>query len=218
MPRPSSGRAPGYRHDMSARQLRRCALAAVVAMVVVAGCGSDDASEPADAADAANVSTADDPADATAADASAETSSVTPTGAEICERLTVDSVAADLGLDVVAAEPADTATPQCAYDYTNDSGMTSNLTVAAMRPEDVGGATGSNAFDLVVEINRGMGGDDTEEQRIDAGDGAIRLSGPALHLGVLRVGDHVYTLIVPAGDAETDAVDHLIGTMATTLG
>jgi hypothetical protein len=203
---------------MSARPLRRSALAAIVTMVAIAGCGSDTGSEPAEVADTSAVSTAGRSADGTATDESSAESSATLSGAEICERLNIDSVAADLGLDVVAVEPDDTGTPQCAYDYTNASGMTSNLTVAAMRPEDVGGATGADAFDLVVDVNRGLGGDDTDVQEIDAGDGAVRMTGPALHFGVVRVGDHVYTLIVPAGDAEVDAVDHLIGTMATTLG
>lgn len=211
---------------MTLRSLRRSALTAIVATAIVAGCGSDDAAEPAGDADTADVSsTADDTtvdsSSATSADTPANTSAAdasTPTGEEICARLTIDSVAADIGLDVIAAEPDDTATPQCAYDYTNESGATSNLTVAAMRPEDVGGATGSEAFETVVEINRSLAGDDVDEQEIDAGDGAVRLSGPALHLGIVRVGDHVYTLIVPAGDAEIDAVDRLIGTMATTLG
>lgn len=211
---------------MTLRSLRRSALTAIVATAIVAGCGSDDAAEPAGDTDTAGVSsTADDTtvdsSSATSADTPANTSAAdasTPTGEEICARLTIDSVAADIGLDVIAAEPDDTATPQCAYDYTNESGATSNLTVAAMRPEDVGGATGSEAFEMVVEINRSLAGDDVDEQEIDAGDGAVRLSGPALHLGIVRVGDHVYTLIVPAGDAEIDAVDRLIGTMATTLG
>jgi len=188
----------------------------MIGTVVIAGCGSDDASGPADDAAASTVDQSADDIESTVAGPSSE-NSATPTGAEICARLTLDSVAADLGLDVVAAEPDDSSTPQCAYNYTNGSGMASNLTVAAMRPEDVGGAIGSDAFDLVLEVNRGMGGD-IEEQEIDAGDGAVRLTGPALHVGVLRVGDHVYTLIAPAGDVEVDAIDSLIGTMATALG
>ncbi len=141
----------------------------------------------------------------------------TLTGEQICERLTVDSVAADTGLDVVLATPDDSSTPQCAYEYNNDTGALSNLTVAAMRPEDVGGLTGEKAFDYVVQINESIAGPDAEKQEVSAGDAAIRLSGASLHLGVLRVGDQVLTVIIPVNDAEADGVDRLIATMATTL-
>ncbi|MGB0111730.1 MAG: hypothetical protein WBP59_00780 [Ilumatobacteraceae bacterium] len=176
----------------------------------VVGCSSDG--DTTETGGAITVATIDE-------SASPDSSATAPTltGTQICERLSVSSVAADLGIDVVTAEAADTGTPQCAYGYVNDTGVMSNLTVAAMRPVDVGGTTGADAFEYVLSINRGIGGDDVEEQEIDAGDGAVRLSGASLHLGVVRVGDHVYTLIVPVGDAEIDAVDHLIATMATTL-
>ena len=35
---------------------------------------------------------------------------------------------------------------------------------------------------------------------------------------LVQVGDRVFTLIVPGGDVEPDAVDRLITTMATALG
>ena len=141
----------------------------------------------------------------------------TISGEEICARLTVASVAADTGLDVTRATPDDTATPQCVYDYTNDAGGVSNLTVASMRSEDVGGLTGRAAFDSVVQTNGSTAGDGAETQEVSAGDNAIRLSGTSLHIGVVQVGDRVVTLIVPVDDVESDGVDSLIATMATTL-
>jgi hypothetical protein len=78
--------------------------------------------------------------------------------------------------------------------------------------------TGSDAFDFVVEINTSIAGADAETQEVSAGDAAVRLSGSSLHLGVLQVGDRVLTVIIPVDDVETDGVDRLIGTMATTLG
>lgn len=198
----------------------RAVAMAVVVMVGIgasACSGSDD--EPNDTAArtvptdtvAATSGNGDDPGD-TAGDVAA-----TMTGEEICERLSISSVSADLGLEILTAEPDDTDTPQCAYTYQTGTGGISNLTVAAMRPEDVGGATGQEAFDAVVEINQAIAGDDADHQVLDAGDGAVRLSGAALHLGILRLGDHVYTAIVPAADADADDVDRLIVSMATAL-
>lgn len=196
---------------------RRLAIATVaLAALALTACASDDDSTSATTPPAA-ASTV--PADgSTTADPGA--SSETLTGAQICERLTVDAVAADTGLDVTKATPDDSSTPQCAYDYVKSTGETSNLTVASMRPDDVGGLSGSEAFDYVVQINKSIAGDDADvdEQKISAGDAAIRLSGESVHLGVLQVGDQVLTLIVPAGDAKTDAVNSLIATMATALG
>jgi len=186
----------------------------VLAVVVVAAaalnaCASDDdvgtssAVEPTATSAAPNEQT-DDPTDALSAEL-------------ICERLSVASVAADTGLDIVRATPSDSSTPQCAYEYTNDSEVVSNLTVASMRPADVGGLTGSDAFDFVVGINEEVAGAGADTHEVSAGDGAIRISGASLHLGVIQVGDRVLTLIIPVDDVGSDAVDRLIATMATTL-
>ncbi len=173
--------------------------------VIVAGalsaCGSDEVSDTTPDAPTA-------PSDQTEAlDA-----------ASICERLTIASVAADTGLDVVLATPDDSATPQCAYEYANDTGGVSNLTVASMRSEDVGGATGQDAFDFVVQTNSAAAADDMETQEVSAGDAAVRLSGSTVHVGVVQVDKRVLTVIIPVDDVGSDAVDRLIGTMATALG
>lgn len=186
----------------------------VLAVVVLAAaalnaCGSDDDVGTSSAAETTATSAApneqtDDSTDALSAEV-------------ICERLSIASVAADTGLDIVRATPDDSATPQCAYEYTSDTGDISNLTVASMRPADVGGLTGSDAFDLVVGINESIAGDGADTQEVSAGDAALRISGASLHLGVVQVGDRVLTLIIPVDDVESDAVDRLIATMATTL-
>lgn len=178
----------------------------VAATAAVAGCGSDDDDAgPQDVQ--ASVTAAERPG--------GEVDAIS--GEEICERLTVASVAADTGLDVVRATPDDEATPQCAYEYTTDTGGVSNLTVASMRSEDVDGLTGSAAFDFVVQINESIAGDGAETHEVSAGDNAIRLSGTSLHLGVVQLGDRVLTLIIPVDDVKSDGVDSLIATMATTL-
>ena len=184
----------------------RVVLAVVVAVATVAGCGSDDdVTDPPD--DQASVTAAGSPG--------AQVDAIS--GEEICERLTVASVAADTGLDVVRATPDDDATPQCVYEYTDDTGGASNLTVASMRSQDVGGLTGSAAFDFVVQANESVVGEGAETQDVSAGDNAIRLSGTMLHVGVVQLGDRVLTLIIPVDDVNSDGVDSLIATMATTL-
>jgi hypothetical protein len=191
----------------------------VLFMLLLVGCGSDTEtnSDPATETDPViDIAPVTDATDTSTASTSDAPTAGAVTGAAICQRLTTDSVAADLGVEVTAAVPDDSATPQCAYEYTTDTGATSNLTVAFMRPADVGGRTGVDASDFTLGINRAFAGDD--EQEVDAGEAAVRLSGSGIHVGVLRVGDQVYTLIVPVDDAEPTAVETLIGTMATTLG
>lgn len=212
-------------------------MATVVTLTTVAaGCNSDDAADAATTTPPpttmrpgttqAPTSTRAAPGTTTSAPTTAATTTTPPTteaesttltGEQICERLTLASVSADLGQKVTAAVPDDTVTPQCTYEYTNDDDVRTTLTVAAMRPIDVEGATGADAFEYTVSANRSIAGEDAEEQEIDAGDEAVRLTGPLLHLGIVRIGDHVYTVIVPVDDAGIDAIDQLIGTMATTL-
>jgi hypothetical protein len=201
-------------------RLGRITVVGLLVVGALAGCASEDSGADGTASAPGTDGIPSSSAAATSPAASAPGDSVPSeplTGAQICERLTKASVTADLGLEVTTIEPDDTSTPQCAYGYVSGSGATSNLTVAAMRPEDVGGATGADAFAFVVDLNRNIAGDDVEEQEIDAGTAAVRLTGDSLHLGVVQIGDHVYTLIVPVGDAEIDAVDRLISTMTTVL-
>ncbi len=190
----------------------RVVLAAVViAVTALNACGSDD--DVGESSAVETIATTATPTDATDDPTDALSAEV------ICERLTVASVTADTGLDIVRATPDDSATPQCAYEYTTETGGgISNLTVASMRAEDVGGLTGRDAFDFVVGINESIAGDGAETQEVSAGDAAIRISGASLHLGVVQVGDRVLTLIIPLDDVGSDAADSLIATMATTLG
>ncbi len=196
-------------------------LAALLGLSVLAaaGCGSDgDSSSTAATAPATVASDTEVAASDTAATATDAAPVEAMTGEQICERLPIQTVGAALGLDIGLAEADDSGTPQCAYEYTNKTGATSNLTVASMRPDDVGGLTGSAAYDFVLGINRQVAGTtDVEENSLDAGDGATRLSGASVHLGVLLVGDRVFTVIVPADDATGPDVDSLIAKMATTL-
>jgi len=190
--------------------------AATIALVALSACGSDG--DPGDTGDTGGSSEATVAATDTDTDIDTDTDTDVLSGAVICERLSVDSVAADTGLDVTRAVPDDSGTPNCAYEYNNDTGAVSNLTVASMQPADMGGLTGSEAYDFVVGINEAVAGDGAETQEVSAGDAAIRISGSGVQLGVLQVGDQVLTLIIPGADVASDSVDQLIATMATTLG
>jgi len=190
-------------------QTRVVLTAAIIALVALSACGSDGDTGGSGGSSEATVA-------ATATDTDTDTDVLS--GAVICERLSVDSVAADTGLDVTRAVPDDSGTPQCAYEYNNDTGAVSNLTVASMQPADMGGLTGSEAYDFVVKINETVAGDGAESQEVSAGDAAIRISGSGVQLGVLQVSDQLLTLIIPGADVAPDAVDQLIATMATTLG
>ena len=205
----------------ASRRLPTSAVLLGLSLLALAGCGSDSDSSSSVTEPNVAVSEGDTaPTDSTPLDTAdgAGTPVEALTGEQICERLPIQTVGAALGLDVGLAEPDDSATPQCAYEYTNESGATSNLTVASMRPDDVGGLTGTDAYDFVLDVNRQVAGTtDFEETTLDAGDGATRLSGESLHLGVLLVGDRVFTVIVPASDATGPDVDSLISKMATTL-
>jgi len=183
--------------------------AAIIVLAALSACGSDGDTGGSSGSSEASV---------TVTDTDTDTGTGVLSGAVICERLSVDSVAADTGLDVTRAVPDDSATPSCAYEYNNDTGAVSNLTVASMQPADMGGLTGSEAYDFVVGINEAVAGDGAESQEVSAGDAAIRISGSGVQLGVLQVGDQVLTLIIPGADVAPDAVDQLIATMATTLG
>ena len=182
--------------------------AAILIAAPLAACGSDDGDDAADDAVTTSV-----PDTELVTDTGGETVEAL-TGEEICSRLTIASVAADTGLDVIRAVPDDRATPQCAYEYDNDTGAVWNLSVASMRPQDVNGL---DAFDFVVRINETVAGADADTQVVSAGESAVRLSGTALHLGVVQVGDRVLTVIIPVDDVDPDAVDQLVATMATTL-
>jgi hypothetical protein len=194
---------------------RRSVLAVCATLVLAASaCGSDsDADESTDTVEDG----VDVPVDTTDGTETGGPSVEPLTAEQICERLTLGSVGAALGIDIGLAEPSEMDTPQCEYSYDAD-GATSNLTVAAMRPEDVAGLAGAAAYDYVLSVNRSVAGDvDVEEVTLDAGDAATRISGPAVHLGVVQIGDRVVTVIVPAADASGPDVDSLIAKMATTL-
>jgi hypothetical protein len=169
------------------------------------GCGGDDSDEGEARPSASTVR---------------EAPLVALTDQQICDGLTADDVGAALGLVVTEAAPGGSSTAQCAYDYTTRSGTTSNVSVASLSPEvDLGGRTGDAAFDHVLEINRSLAaGTDAEEVDVDAGDRAVRLSGESLHFGAVAAGDHLLTVIVPAGDADGEAVDALLAVVADRLG
>jgi len=186
----------------------------LLVMGLVAGCGDDGAD-----GDGGATSSGVDGGAATPGDLG-DTVVVAVSGQEICDGIPDADVGAALGLSIDGTQAYDTATPQCTYSYETLTGTRSNITIASMRGDgDLGGRAGNEAFDFVVETNRGLaGGTDFEEVDLDVGDRATRFSGEALHLGIVFVDDHLFTVIVPAADADAADVDVLMGDMAAGLG
>lgn len=138
-------------------------------------------------------------------------------GADICAGLSSDAVSTALDVDAEEGAPYDTATPQCTYSFTSDSGASSTITVASMRPDgDLGDRAGDEAFDYVLEVNRGLAAD-FEEVTLEAGDRSARLTGETLHLGVVATGGHLLTITVPADGVEASLVDALTDEVANTF-
>lgn len=136
----------------------------------------------------------------------------TLTGEEVCAALPVDAASLALGTEVAQAEAADTDTPQCAYTYGADSASLATFTVAAQRPEDVGGRGLQDAFDLVVAANRTVAAEDAttapEESEVAAGERALRLSSDTLTLCVVASAGHLLT-VVTTPDLDATAVEAL---------
>lgn len=182
----------------------RFARAALVAAVLVLGsaCGDDDA----DASRSMTTSpTRDDSAVILVLDEQ-----------QICDDLPGADVADALDVNVTASAVGGSPTAQCAYTYTAGSAQMSTITVASMSSEvDLGGRSGREAFDYIVELNRGVaGGTSVDEEGVPVGERAVRLTGSELHLGVISSGGHLLTVIVPVADVDGQAVDRLMGVVA----
>ncbi len=205
------------------------ALAVPVALVALGACGTDgsDGSDGSGASDRAPV--ADVPSSSTSSPSSSPSSSPTEpvdlgdadlvelTGEQICAALPVATASLAVGTEVAQAEPADSETPQCTYTYGAESATLSTFTVAAQRPDDVGGRGLAEAFDYVVGLNRGLASDTgLEEADVDAGDRAVRLTGDTLTLTVVATGGHLLTIITTP-DLDTTAVEALAGAAADAL-
>ncbi len=225
-----------------------CLSAIVLVLPLAAGCGDDggDDSSPPTTEAVADTAVADTAvadtavADTAVADTAVADTAVADTGGdgdgdggslgggevtaltdeEICASLSGDDVGDALGIEVTEVAVGGSSTAQCAYNYASDTGGTSNISVASFAQDvELGGRRGDEAFDYVADVNRGIaGGTDFEEIDVDAGDRAIRFSDEVLHLGVLAVDGHLFTLLVPANDADGDAVDELLAVMADRFG
>ncbi len=211
---------------------RRRVVAALLALTVAVGgtaCGDDSSDDEGSSTTAAVTG---DGADAAAEPGVTEPGDVEPgdvedagggsagadtevTSEEICAAVTPEAVAEASGLEITGAEPSEGSTPQCAYSYPSENGPDSTLTVAASRYTDSDAASIEEAFDGAVQVNvTTAGGPEAEQTEVAAGDEAVLISGPALDLGVLRVGNVLASLIVPPGAvtaAQTEALMVAIG-------
>ncbi|WP_139979579.1 hypothetical protein [Nocardioides litoris] len=140
------------------------------------------------------------------------------TGKQLCADLPADAAGRALGVAVESAEPGETATPQCTYGYENAAGDDSTATLAAMRPADIGGRTGLEAFAYMVDLSRGLAGPvDLQQEDLRAGDKAVRITGGGVHTGVLAAGGFLLTVTVPERDADAGEVDALVTEVARVL-
>lgn len=138
------------------------------------------------------------------------------TAQEICDRLDAAAVGAAIGQTVTDARASAEATPQCSYSY-SAGGSSYNVTIAYMRPaEDLAGSEGAAGFDYVAQRNRAMA-PGAQEQAIQAGQRAMRLSGTSLHLGVVLTAGRVVTVLGNAS-LPADAVDRLIQAAGEAFG
>ena len=203
------------------RRLRRTSLAevrtlvATLLLVALTGCGADVASVAETGTPVTPPTTAVDPTEPAEPTEPADLGDdplATLTGDEICAALPVDAASLAIGSEVAQAEAAGTGTPQCAYTYGGDSASLATFTVAAQRPEDVGGRGLQDAFDLVVAANRTVAAEDAtrtpEEAEVAAGDRALRLSSDTLTLCVVASAGHLLT-VVTTPDLDTTAVEAL---------
>lgn len=140
------------------------------------------------------------------------------TGEQLCADVPARAASGALGVDVTDAMPGDSATPQCTYSYVNAAGLDSTFTLAAMRPADIGGLTGIEAFDYMVDLSKGLAGPvDLDQEELAVGDKAVRITGGEIHTGVLASGGHLLTVTVPEADAPAAAVDELVTVVARAL-
>lgn len=179
----------------------RAALLLCVALLPLAACGGDDSTPAPAATVSAPVSATPSvsaPTPATTPDRHTPTPTPTPppnlTSQQVCDLAPAASVAAALGVSSVEQKPVDVSTPQCSYTFTSGD-STNNLVLAVMRDSDVGGRTGSDAFEYAVSVNRAVAGDAAEETEVpDLGDQAVFMSGPAVKLLIVQAGLRIVTV------------------------
>lgn len=148
----------------------------------------------------------------------ADGSPVELTSTQLCTDVPAETAAKALGLTIDSSEAGTTATPQCTYGYTNAAGNDSTFTLAAMRPADIGGRTGLEAFTYMVDLSKGLAGPVAlDEQDLGVGDKATRITGGQVHTAVLAAGGHLLTVTVPEADASASQVDALTGVVARAL-
>ncbi|MDO9456264.1 hypothetical protein [Nocardioides sp.] len=206
-------------------------LVVLVLLAALTACGSDDepvAADQVDVADTVSTEPTSQPTSQPTTEPTTDTPTpepvdlgddplVTLTGDEVCAALTPAAATLALGTEVSQAEASDSETPQCTYTYGGDSATLSTFTVAAQRPEDIGDRGLADAFDYVLEVNRGLAVDtEVEEADVAAGDRAARLTGETLTLAVVASGGHLLTIITTP-DLDTTAVEALAATAADAV-
>jgi len=128
------------------------------------------------------------------------------TSEQICTLVSAARVGAAVGRNDVTSEPGQSPTPQCSYTVPGET--PAEATVAALRAEgDLAGRVGAEAYDYVVDTNLAIAkGQDVAQRPLDVGDEGVVLSGANVHMGVVRFGSRIVTVLVNAQAGTADMV------------
>ncbi len=193
--------------------------AAVIALaLVVTACGGDDSSDKA----STDTEQTTVPPASTEPTKPGDPDTSVPTAEEICTKVSADVVSSSLGIEVTGAVPTDPladVVPTCTYSYTGAKGKAGVVTVAALRPLDMGGRTGTEGYkSLVGSIETFFEGQDFETTPVEAGRQSVRFTGADAHATFSDTGRHVLQIVVPKADADPDEADALLAAVIGALG
>lgn len=181
-------------------RVRSAFLAPAAFVVFAAACGGDTTPGTTTPGPASLTATTTASAPTPTATPDRRTPTPTPTAppdltsAQVCDLVPATNVAAALGVPSVEQEAVATSTPQCSYTFPS-VGTTNNVVLAVMRDADVGGRTGSDAFEYAVSINRALAGGGADEREVpNLGDQAVFMAGDSVRLLIVQAGLRIITV------------------------
>lgn len=157
-------------------------------------------------------------------DDASDTSTTAPaadslTGGQICSTLEPEALTEALGQTVGDGAAVPSGPPSCSYPVTGASTPGTVVVSAPRSKEELGGTTGSEAFDYYVNLAQTLGSNTgAEEASVDAGDQAVRFTGPTTHIGVVEAGGQIYTVTIGVDSAEPEQVDAVLVAMGNAFG
>lgn len=195
-------------------------LAAIViaSALVVAACGGDDGSDEVSADTEQTTTTAA----SSAATTPGNPDTSLPTAEEICTKVPTDVVSSTLGLEVTKAEPSDPLAdkpPTCTYSFIDAEEEPATLTVAVLRPLDMGGRTGAKGYEATVGFLEAYKDEKGfESVPVDVGRQSVRLTAPDSHAMFSDTGKHVVQMLVPSAGVSGEEADALLAAVVGAVG